>query len=142
LGTTNSGNRYAGKVTGDSPEICRGLDAHGFADLKLSMAFHTSLSSKYAYNDPRRFNMGTPKEVWSTMCRCWEIKPTSARIVEDVKGFKPSFGEVLGETEKCIKNPDHMVRVFVGHQPSFLTKFFFAFAMAEAERSSDHLLLL
>jgi hypothetical protein len=70
VGATNKGNRYEGKVCGDSPEICRSLDAHGFADLKVPMSFHTRLSSIYAEDDPRRFGMGVPKEVWRTMVSC------------------------------------------------------------------------
>ncbi|KAJ1419701.1 hypothetical protein B484DRAFT_400097, partial [Ochromonadaceae sp. CCMP2298] len=107
-GTTNAGNRYAGKVCGDSPEICRGLDAHGFADLKLSMAYHTSLSSKYAHDDPRKFGMGTPAEVWRTMCRCWEMEPTSARIVEDVLAFKMVLDKIIA-AKGCVV-PDEYLR--------------------------------
>ncbi len=42
------------------------------------------LSSVYAVGDPRRFHMGTPAQVWSTMTRCWQVEPTSDRIVEDI----------------------------------------------------------
>jgi hypothetical protein len=101
VGTTNMGNRYMGKVTGDSPEICRGLDAHGFADLKLSMAFHTSLTSTYAFADRRRFGMGTPAEVWRTMCRCWEVEPTSERLVEDILAFERVL-QVIVEHNGCV----------------------------------------
>ncbi|KAJ1412691.1 hypothetical protein B484DRAFT_467833, partial [Ochromonadaceae sp. CCMP2298] len=45
VGKTNEGTIYHNKVVGDSPEMCRTLDAQGFADHKLSMIFHTSLSS-------------------------------------------------------------------------------------------------
>jgi hypothetical protein len=108
LGQTNAGNRYAGKVCGDSPEICRGLDAHGFADLKLSMAFHTSLSSKYAFDDPRRFGMGTPREVWRTMTRCWEVEPTGPRIVEDVIQFASVLDKIIAH-KGCVV-PDMLLR--------------------------------
>jgi hypothetical protein len=70
-GDTNKGNIYEGKLCGDGPEICRGLDAHRFADHKLSMQYHTSLTSTYKEKDPRRFGMGTPTAVWRTMERCW-----------------------------------------------------------------------
>ena len=33
-GNTNKNTRYENKVVGDSPEICRALDAYGFADFK------------------------------------------------------------------------------------------------------------
>jgi hypothetical protein len=87
VGDTNKGTIYEGKLPGDQPEICRALDAHGFADHKCSMAYHTILTSTYAKKDPRRFGMGTPEAVWKTMKRCWQMKPTSARIVEDISDF-------------------------------------------------------
>ena len=77
VGQTNAGNRYHGKVVGDSPEFCRALDSHGFADLETSLAYHCSLSSNYDRKDPRRFLMGTPAQVWSSMTRCWQVEPTS-----------------------------------------------------------------
>jgi hypothetical protein len=88
-------------VCGDSPEICRALDAHGFADLKLFMAIHTSLSSSYAFEDPRRFGMGTPPAVWRTMTRCWEMEPTSDRLVEDISAFERVLGVVV-EHHGCV----------------------------------------
>eukprot|EP01034_Spumella_vulgaris_P034523 gene34523-42580_t len=88
FGDTNAGTRYEGKLTGDSPEMCRGLDSHGFADLVCSMQLHGSLSSLYPAGDPRRFGLGTPEEVWSTMSRCWLMEPTSERIVQDVSKWE------------------------------------------------------
>ena len=35
--TANIGTRYEGKIVGDSPEMCRALDSHGFADLKAAI---------------------------------------------------------------------------------------------------------
>ena len=84
LDPTNIDNRYRNKVVGDSPEICRGLDSHGFADLKVSVNYHTALSSVYDYDDIRRFNTGTPQETWSSTARCWTVEPTSERIIEDI----------------------------------------------------------
>ena len=34
-----------GKLVGDSPELCRALDSHGFADLDAAVAFRCSLAS-------------------------------------------------------------------------------------------------
>ena len=34
---------YRGGVVGDSPELCRAPDAHGFADLDRSFAFNCTL---------------------------------------------------------------------------------------------------
>ena len=52
--------------------------------------------------------MGTPAEVWSTLTRCWEVAPTSERIVEDISKFEYARGtsaelaaEVRAETEQA-----------------------------------------
>lgn len=94
-GETNRGTRYFEKVVGDSPELCRGLDAHGFSDHKLSMGFHTSLTSLYATNNELRFKTGTPTEMFSTMQRCWTVEPKSDRIVEDISAFPDILEKVI-----------------------------------------------
>ena len=38
---------YRNKIAGDSPEICRGLDSHGFEDLLRSIIFYTSITCDY-----------------------------------------------------------------------------------------------
>ena len=53
---------YRGKCVGDSPELCRILDAHGFSDLEKSISYHVALSSLLPIGDERRFEMGTPSE--------------------------------------------------------------------------------
>ena len=78
---------YCNKVAGDSPAICRGLDCQCFADLLRSIILHTSITYDRDDIDPRKFKTGTPEEVWSAMSRCWQIDPTSERIVEDIEGF-------------------------------------------------------
>ena len=75
LGDINKGTRYKGKVVGDSPEFCRGLDAYGFSDFKRCTERHRALTSSYPIDDPRRFNFGTPSQAWSTMKRCWTLEP-------------------------------------------------------------------
>ena len=95
VGPTNADNRYYLKVVGDSPEFCRALDSHGFADLVVSLAYHCSLSSVYPVNDPRRFLMGTPEQVWSSMTRCWQVEPTSERIVEDIQALPAVLTKII-----------------------------------------------
>ena len=101
IGPTNADNRYHYKVVGDSPEFCRALDSHGFADLVICMAYHCSLSSVYPVDDPRRFHMGTPAQVWSTMTRCWQVEPTSDRIVEDIRAL-PEVLERIIAAKGCV----------------------------------------
>jgi hypothetical protein len=88
LGDTNKGNRYWMKVCGDSPEICRGLDAYGFADFKRFINRMRALTSAYNKDDPRRFNFGTPNQVWDTMVRCWTMEPNSDRIIADIEDLQ------------------------------------------------------
>jgi hypothetical protein len=33
----NKGTHYKGKIVGDSPEMCRALDSHSYADLKAAV---------------------------------------------------------------------------------------------------------
>ena len=39
VGTTNQGTAYHGRAAGDSPELARGLDSHGFADLDYAVSY-------------------------------------------------------------------------------------------------------
>ena len=99
--TLPENNRYYMKVVGDSPELCRALNSYGFGNLAASMLYHSSLTSVYPVGDKRRFEMGTPKELWRTMTRCWEIGPTSERIVEDIEKL-PRVLELIVEAEGCV----------------------------------------
>ena len=94
-GDTNKGTRYENKVVGDSPEMCRGLDAYGFSDFKRCTERMRALTSVYDWMDPRRFKFGTPKEVWNTMARCWTIEPTSERIIADIEDFSNVLGTII-----------------------------------------------
>ena len=103
-GDCNVGTRYANKLPGDSPEMCRSLDSHGFADLMRQVKFSVALSSVYPINDTRRFKMGTPKEVWSSLTRAWTIEPTSARIVEDVLALDRVLDVVIAANGCVVKD--------------------------------------
>ena len=91
MGDTNKGNRYENKVVGDSPEICRGLDAYGFADFRRFIERMRALTSSYEMSNPKRFSFGTPTQVWDSMVRCWTMEPKSDRIIQDIE----DFGNVL-----------------------------------------------
>jgi hypothetical protein len=115
---TNRGTRYYRKVVGDTPELCRGLDSHGFADLRRSMLFHVALSSLYPLTvknadgkdvaNPKRFNMGTPAEVEDTMFRCWKLEPTSERIVQDIQALPRVLGKIIEAEGRVV--PDEFLR--------------------------------
>ena len=68
-GDTNKDNRYAGKVTGNSPELNVGTDNDAFRDFGASMRFHVGLSFLYEVGDHRRFSLGTVSDIASTMKR-------------------------------------------------------------------------
>jgi hypothetical protein len=108
LGDTNKGTRYEGKLPGDSPEICRALDAHGFADFEYAVRFNSSLSSKYPEGDPRRMTLGTPAAVATTMRKCWTVAPTSLRIMEDINAFPRVLDKII-EADGCVV-PDLFLR--------------------------------
>jgi hypothetical protein len=50
---------------------------------------------------PKRFKMGTPNEIWSTMERCWEVEPTSERIIEDILAL-PQILEKIIAANGCV----------------------------------------
>jgi len=103
-GDTNMKTRYHNKVVGKSPEMCRALDSHGFADFKVSIAYHISLTSVYNNEDPRKFLAGTPKDLWLTMLRCWEMEPTSSRIVTDILNFPEVLRKIIACNGAVIPN--------------------------------------
>ena len=82
--TANFGTRYEGKIVGDSPEMCRAPDSHGFADLKAAVMAYPSLNSVYEIADSRRLKLGTPAEVNRSIERAFAVAPTSKRIFEDI----------------------------------------------------------
>jgi hypothetical protein len=100
LNTANCETRYNDTLVGNSPYCSRGTDSHGFAHLVGSVKFHCALSSVYPVGDLRRFQMGTPKDVWSTMLKCWTVAPTSEQIIDDILAF-PDVIEVIIENQGC-----------------------------------------
>ena len=106
---TGVAKRYKGKLPGDSPEMARALDSYGFAYLSRSVKLHTSLTSVLPVNHPNRFNMGTPKAVWSTLDRVWKVAPTSAQIVADIDAF-PDVLQKIVEAEGCVVPDEDLQR--------------------------------
>ena len=99
---------YHFSVVGDSPELCRGLDSYGFSDLEVSIKFHVAVTSALARDDPKKFQVGTPKHVWSCMLRCWEsCEPTSERIVQDIQGLTGVLHKII-ENQGCVISGDNL----------------------------------
>jgi len=86
--------RYQHKLVGDTPEFCP-LDAHLFSDYKRSVAMHCSLTSVYPITDKQRFHFGTPKQVWSTLTRVWEVSPTPDRVKEDIMAMRGRIAKII-----------------------------------------------
>ena len=91
----NKGTRYDSSLVGNSPELMRALDCHGFNDFKQSTYYHVALTSVYPLNDPDRMFDGTPKQLEETMTKCWTLEPTSERIVEDIQGLQPALEKII-----------------------------------------------
>jgi hypothetical protein len=103
LPPANEGNRYAGKLVGNRPELMP-LDAHLFSDFTFSFWFHCSVTSLLAPEDPRRFNCGTPKELSHSLRRVWEVSPTPARILEDCGAIRQRLERIVAEKGVAIQD--------------------------------------
>jgi hypothetical protein len=101
---------YRGKLAGNSPEMCRGLDAHGFADLNRSTVLNCSIAESREVGDPVRnlWGMGTVETLKYSMWRTWEHSPSSDRIVEDIKNFPMVLQKII-EAKGCVV-PDEILR--------------------------------
>jgi hypothetical protein len=92
-GSTNAGTRYAGKLVGNSPELMP-LDSNLFSDLEYAIKQHCALTHDLAKEDPRKFKLGTPADVWSAMYRSWQtIRPE--RIVQDVQRWERALEAIV-----------------------------------------------
>jgi hypothetical protein len=72
---------------GDSPELCRVLDSHGFADLDASLALNCSLESLRPFGHPLResWSIGQVGTLFATMDEVWQhCALTGARMSEGV----------------------------------------------------------
>jgi hypothetical protein len=101
---------YEGKLAGYSPEMCRGLDAHGFADLDRSTVLNCSIAATLPLNDPlrKRWGMGTPETLKYSMFSTWSHSPSSERIVEDIMHFPDVLKKIVA-AEGCVV-PDEILR--------------------------------
>jgi len=98
-GDTNKGtkaepNRYEGKLVGDSPELDP-LDSNLFSDFEVSMAQHVVATCELPVDDSKRFGIGTPQQLSSTMERVWQVCPSSERIVQDIKRVPKAIARII-----------------------------------------------
>ena len=105
---TNDGNRCVNKLPSNSPELCRALDSHGFLYSSVSMKVHTLLTSILPHDDARRFSMGSPDQVWSSLELVLHVAPTPAQIVADVMALPRVLDKII-EAEGAVV-PDLFLR--------------------------------
>jgi hypothetical protein len=90
--------RYRWKLVGDSPELCRGLDSHGFADLDAAVTLNCSLATYYPKGHAMRekWNLGNVDALWNCMAETWmKCAPTSDRIAEDIMKIVPVLDKII-----------------------------------------------
>ena len=90
--------RYQLKLVGDSPELCRGLDSHGFADLDAAVTLNCSLATYYPIGHAMRakWNLGNVDALWTCMAETWmKCAPTSGRFVEDIMKIVPVLDKII-----------------------------------------------
>ena len=86
------------KLVGDSPELCRGLVSHGFADLDAAVALNCSLATYYPKGHAMRakWNLGNAGALWNCMAKtCMMLAPTSGRIAEGIMKIAPVPGKII-----------------------------------------------
>ena len=60
------------------------------------------LTSGLSFNDPRRFNSGSPKEMKYAMARAWpSYIPTSLRMIEDIQALSRVL-DVIIKAKGCM----------------------------------------
>ena len=98
-GSTNLGTRYAGKLVGNSPELMP-HDSNLFANLECAIKQHCALTHDLANDDPRKFKLGTPKDVWSAMYRSWQMRDDimirPERIAQDIARWEKALVLIVG----------------------------------------------
>ena len=83
---------------------CYEFDSCGFKHCTERMRGLTTSWANERSDDKRRFNLGIPKEAWRTMTRCWEIEPTSERIIADIMDFP------------------NVLKIFIDHEGAVVTE--------------------
>jgi len=94
LGDTNKGTRYEGNLCGNSYELMP-LDNNLFSDLKDTNKQNVIATANLALDDERRFKIGTPSELSSSLRRTWEYAPTPERIVQDIKRWPLAVKSII-----------------------------------------------
>ena len=101
LSFTNEGNRYEDGLPGDTPEYMP-LDSNLFSDLETAVRWNVAATLSLPPDDPRKFNLCTPINVWDAICRTWEYAPTNKRIVQDIERVFDAIDEVVENDGRAV----------------------------------------
>ena len=102
---------YKWELVGDSPELCRGPDAHGFADFDAAVSLNCSLASAEESGNMLReaWDMGDPERLFSFFAKAWvECAPTSERFIQDLMHMAELLDKAM-EAKGCVV-PDDFLR--------------------------------
>ena len=61
----------------------------------VSIDFHVALTYKLSRDNPLKFQLGTPREAFRCMERCWEVEPTNKRVLEDIQGWEFAIDKII-----------------------------------------------
>lgn len=105
-GTSADIKHHKDRPVGNSPELMP-LDSHLFADFKRAIIYNVASTAEYANDNPKKFKLGTPKEVFSSMQRAWKIHPTPERIVQDVLKWPKNLDKIYAAQGAVVPEVDN-----------------------------------
>ena len=85
---------FWGKLVGDNPEMCP-LDMHILADGMRASHLHCALTSRLPYDDPRKFQLGTPAQAQSALDRAMTLLPPKRIITANGLARSGAIGRPL-----------------------------------------------
>jgi len=92
-------------MPGDSPEICRSLDSHGFSTNNSRLLLAAVLSKDY-WNDEhlqhKVFKTGVPMDLLNSLIRLWVSRPSSLGV-QDVLGFDRVISLIIAADGAAVK---------------------------------------
>jgi len=71
------------------------LDSNLLTDVTYRLGQHCAATWQLLPGDSRKFSMGTPAEVSSSLRRTWQVCPTSERIVQDISRFPAALEKII-----------------------------------------------
>ena len=88
-------------MPGDTPEYMS-LDSNLFSDLETAVRWNVAATLSLPPDDPRKFTLCTPTNVWDAICRTWEYAPTDKHIVQDIERVFDAIDEVVENDGRAV----------------------------------------